>query len=247
MSKARNPAYPVVFQLQYRALYENKEKTIKPLRLRVEKHLDEVEFYPHMIAPDKVTSTPLWKFMVPDICFDVCKHKKSETDPVYFRLFFAELIEQFRDYTHIYNDGSKDGIETALAFVCLSFTFSKGQPDKASIFTVEVEALASALRYIIVSESKKFIIFCDSKSALQALLFKWDHPSVNFFLNLLIDLHVKHKTVVFSWVSSHRGISCNEQADADAKPTLEKYVFECLIPYYYSDSRQYIRQYVRDL
>ena len=181
MSNARNPAYPVVFQLQYRSLYENKEKNIKPSGLRVEKHLDEVGFHPHMIAPDKVTSTPLWKFMVPDICFDVCKHKKSETDPVYFRLLFVELLEQFRDYAHIYTDGSKDGVKTALAFVCLSFTFSKGQPDKASIFTVEMEALASALRYIKVSDSDKYIIFCNPTSALQALLSKWDYPSVFFF------------------------------------------------------------------
>ena len=63
--------------------------------------------------------------MVPDICFDVCKHKKSETDPAYFRLLFVELLEQFRDYAHIYTDGSKDGVKTALAFVSPSFSFQK--------------------------------------------------------------------------------------------------------------------------
>ena len=50
----------------------------------------------------------------------------------------------------------------------------------------EMEALASALRYIKVSESSKFVIFCDSKSALQALLSRWDHPSVLIILNCLI-------------------------------------------------------------
>ena len=83
----------------------------------------------------------------------------------------------------------------------------------------EMEALASALRYIKVSESSKFVIFCDSKSALQALLSKWDHH--------------------------HMGISGNEQADAAAKAALEKEVSECLLPY--SDSCQYIGQYVHDL
>ena len=245
MSNERNPAYPVVFQPQYRALYENKEKAIKPLGLRVEKHLDEMGFHPHMIAPSKVTSTPPWKFIVPDVCFDLCKHKKCETDPVYFRLFFAELIEQFRDHTHIYTDGSKDGVKTALAFVSPSFTFSKRLPDKASIFTAEMEALTSALRYIKVLDSSKFVIFCDSKSALQALLSKWDHPSVLCILKFLIDLHTTHKTVVFCWLPSHMGITGNEKADAAAKAALEKEVSECLLPY--SDSRQYIGQYVRDL
>ena len=37
---------------------------------------------------------------------------------------------------------------------------SRSLPDKASIFTAEIEALASALRYIKVSESNKFVIFC---------------------------------------------------------------------------------------
>ena len=245
MSNERNPAYPVVFQPQYRALYENKEKAIKPLGLRVEKHLDEVGFHPHMIAPSKVTSTPPWKFIVPDVRFDLCKHKKSETDPVYFRLFFAELLEQFRDHTHIYTDGSKDGVKTALAFVSPSFIFSKRLPDKASIFTAEMEALTSALRYIKVLDSSKFVIFCDSKSALQALLSKWDHPSVLCILKFLIDLHTTHKTVVFCWLPSHMGITGNEKADAAAKAALEKEVSECLLPY--SDSRQYIGQYVRDL
>ena len=40
-------------------------------------------------------------------------------------------------------------------------------------------------------------------------------------------------------------ITGNEKADAAANPALEKEVSECLLPY--SDSRQYIGQYVRDL
>ena len=146
---------------------------------------------------------------------------------------------------HIYTDGSKDGVKTALAFVSPSFIFSKRLPDKASIFTAEMEALTSALRYIKVLDSSKFVIFCDSKSALQALLSKWDHPSVLCILKFLIDLHTTHKTVVFCWLPSHMGITGNEKADAAAKAASEKEVFECLLPY--SDSRQYIGQYVRDL
>ena len=149
-------------------------------------------------------------------------------------------------YTFTYINTSiyqiKQSVLLALAFVSPSFTFSKRLPDKTSIFTAEMEALVSALRYIKVSESNKFVIFCDSKSALQALLSKWVHPSVLFILKFLIDFHAKHKTVVFCWLPSHMGISGNEKADAAA---LEKEISECLLPY--SDSRQYIGQYVRYL
>ena len=65
-----------------------------------------------------------------------------------------------------------------------------------------MEALTAALRYIKVLDSSKFVIFCDSKSALQALLSKWDHPSVLSILKFLIDLHTRHKTVVFCWLPS---------------------------------------------
>ena len=37
----------------------------------------------------------------------------------------------------------------------------------------------SALRYIkITAKNNKFVVFGDSKSALHALLSKWDHPTV---------------------------------------------------------------------
>ena len=85
-----------------------------------------------------------------------------------------------------------------------------------------MEALASALRYIKVFDFSKFVIFCDSKSTLQALLSKWDHPTVLCILQFLIDLHTRHKTVVFCWLPSHMGITGNEKADAAAKAALEK-------------------------
>ena len=71
------------------------------------------------------------------------------------------------------------GDKTAAAFICPSFEFSNHIPDKSSIFTAELEAIMSALRYIKsmpTTKRNKFVIFSDSKSTLQALLSKWDHP-----------------------------------------------------------------------
>ena len=150
------------------------------------------------------------------------------------------------DYTHIFSDGSKDGNKTAAAFICQSFEFSKRLPDKASIFTAELEAIVSALRYIkITAKNNKFVVFGDSKSALQALLCKWDHPTVQIIMRFLVFLHTVHKTVIFCWLPSHMGISGNERADSAAKAALQKDVSDCLISY--TDAYQYISQYVRDL
>ena len=157
-----NPTYSAVFQSDIVATYEAKERAIKPLGLTIEGHLDEVGFHTHVIAPYTVLKTPPWKLIVPTVCFDLCKYKKSETNPTLYRLHYSELLESFTDYTHIFTDGSKDGDKTAAAFICQSFEFSKRLPDKASIFTAELEAIVSALRYIkITVKNNKFVLFSD--------------------------------------------------------------------------------------
>ena len=104
----------------------------------------------------------------------------------------------------------------------------------------------SALRYIkITTKNNKFVVFGDSKSALQALLSKWDHPTVQTIMRFLVFLHTVHKTAIFCWLPSHMGISGNERADSVAKAALLKDVSDCLISY--TDAYQYISQCVCDL
>ena len=159
MSNEVNPAYSAVFQSDIVATYEAKERAIKPLRLRIERHLDGVGFHTHVIAPYTVMKPPPWKLIVPTVCFDLCKYKKSDTDPTLYRLHYSELLESFTDYTHIFTDGSKDGDKTAAAFICQSFEFSKRLPDKASIFNDELEAIVFVLRYIkITTKNNKFVV-----------------------------------------------------------------------------------------
>ena len=116
-------------------------------------------FHTRVIAPYKVMKTQPWKLIVPTVCFDSCKYKKSETDNTFYRLHYSESLESFTDYTHCFTDGSKDGDKTAAAFICQSFEFSKRLPNKASIFTAELEAIVSALRYIkITAKNNIFVV-----------------------------------------------------------------------------------------
>ena len=84
VSSEVNTAYSAVFQSDIIATYEAK-KAIKPLGLRIERHLEGVGFHPHVCAPYKVMKTPPWKLIVPSVCFDLCKYTKSETDPTLYR------------------------------------------------------------------------------------------------------------------------------------------------------------------
>ena len=133
--------------------------------------------------------------------FALSKYEKAETDPVQYRHLFSELCEQFDESVFIYTGGSKDGDKVACAVATPSFVTSKRLPDKMSIFSAELEALASALRFIIVSRSDKFVIFSDSKSCLQAIRNKWEHPIVQKILNIIQTIYLSPKTVNFCWNS----------------------------------------------
>ena len=58
MSSEVNPAYSAVFQSDFVATYEAKERAIKPLGLRTGRHLDKVGFHTHVIPPYAVMETP---------------------------------------------------------------------------------------------------------------------------------------------------------------------------------------------
>ena len=56
MSNEVNPAYLSVFQSNIVATYKAKERAIKPLGLRIERHLDEVGFHTHVIMEANCTN-----------------------------------------------------------------------------------------------------------------------------------------------------------------------------------------------
>ena len=55
------------------------------------------------------------------------------------------------------------------------------------MFTAELEAIVSALRYIKGNTNgSKFVIFGDFESVQQALLSKWDYPTVQNIIRFYI-------------------------------------------------------------
>ena len=61
--------------------------------------------------------------------------------------------------------------------------------------------------------------FSDSKSELQVLMSKWDHPTVQTIMRFLVFLHAIHK-LLFVIGCSHMGISGNEHAHSAVKAAL---------------------------
>ena len=75
----------------------------------------------------------------------------------------------YRNHTHIYTDGSKKDDKVGSAATWAFGTLKTRLPDTCSIFSAETVALIDALKIIDKSSRRKFIIFVDSLSCLQAV------------------------------------------------------------------------------
>ena len=86
----------------------------------------------------------------------------------------------------------------AFAFVTPFSTFSKRLLDKASIYPAEMFAISTALKYIKGRKNdNKFVIYSDSKSALQALSNGSQDPFITTTLDILLSIHAESKKVIF--------------------------------------------------
>jgi ribonuclease HI len=91
----------------------------------------------------------------------------------------------------------------------------------ASVFTAEIFAIKTALKYISEKPRGEYIILSDSLSSLMALESRKisckTHPCILQCKQIYYDLLDSGHDVVLSWVPAHVGISGNEIADELAK------------------------------
>ena len=145
------------------------------------------------------------------------------------------MKDVFRDYDFIYTDGSVSDDKAAAAAVIDNHSSIEHLPDKSSIFSSELHAVYIALDRVEKADDdeRNFIIFSDSKSALQAISGQnWSHPLVLYILERLNWLvQYQEKRILFYWIPSHVGITGNEKADTAAKAGLLRRVTNVPIPY----------------
>ena len=97
-----------------------------------------------------------------------------------YKQALLEITSRHPNYVQIFTDGSKVDEKVAAAAVssvAQNSPFSCRLRDHCSIYTVELQSTLFALKQAYQSQERKFIIFSDSLSALQALAkLKTDHP-----------------------------------------------------------------------
>ena len=149
-----NPAHKGTFPPNYVDLYEQKPKAIKSFGIRIPPLLEAANIKPQNI--EKHFRLTFWE--------------KSESNPHILKDDFRRLQSRYKNYQHIYTDGSKEDSKVGCAVISGNHSNMQRIPDDSSIFTAEAKAVDQALDFIRTCETNnKFIIFSDSLSVLKAM------------------------------------------------------------------------------
>jgi ribonuclease HI len=238
-----NPAFDPIFHPKYCQIYANKEKTIKPLGLRMQCYLDIIKIDEYIIDEVEVPTIAPWKISTPITIMDLTKQKKSQTNPAEYVEKYNIIRSQFPSHKFMYTDGSKDGLSTAYAVTSQNNNYcSERIPDISSVFTAELTAIYAAVKIARDSDIEKFVICSDSKSALQALTNKRvEIPLVKDIVLTLATMD-DSKELIFCWIPSHVNIKGNETADSFAKKALNQNITNYVVPY--TDFRKCINDFI---
>ena len=244
-----NPAYDCVFHPKFSTVYSDNPNVIPPFGLRMIPHVENVPLNLKVISDkDKFSEDPPWTLSTPKTNFSLAQFRKDSISPLVFKQGYLELREKFPDYTHIFTDGSKSELGVASAAFMQtadpdSFLTLK-LPDEASVYTAELQALLLSLKMVYQSQLKKFLIFSDSLSALQAIAGRnLTHPVLLDFHKLHTLLCSEEYDIRFVWVPSHVGIRGNEIADFLAKKAVEGERSSSCVPF--SDLKPLVNSYIK--
>ena len=211
-----------MFNLKHQELYKNKESATDSFGIHCKKLLKVAKIDVGEIADNSIPDVPIWDSKPVTVDFTLSEFDKSSTSTI-FKSRFNELRQKYSDFCHMYTDGSKVDRKVASAYVCPWWIRSYRLRDGCSIFTAEVEAIDSALRYVKVSSVERFMIFTDSMSVLQAIGSQESkNPLVNRVLQTWQEIISNGKFITFCWIPSNRDITGNEDADRAAKDALSK-------------------------
>ena len=138
-----------------------------------------------------------------------------------FKVGFYQLCDCFKNFYHIYTDGSKMGHRVSAALCHKRGTSSIRLPGATSIFNAELHAVLLARDVVRRSKEKDFLLLSDSYSSLIALGGSHvDHDTVYKYLKTYSTLTNSGKTVILCLIPGHVGIRGNERADRVAKAVL---------------------------
>ena len=200
-----NPAYSCVFVPLKLKRFEKSSLT-PPLGLRILPLLEDSKIDLDVVDDTTVTDTPPWSQSEPQIYLSLTKLKlKDSTNPeVYKQAFFRNSIQASKIYADIYRwlKGRREGCCCSSVVCCSKQPLSSCRlRDHCSIYKAEPQAILLALKQVYQSKEKKFLIFSDSLSALQALInFETVHLLLTQIQELLHKINADKKVFLYGFL-----------------------------------------------
>ena len=156
-------------------------------------------------------------------CNFLFSNRKADIHPTEVQHIFFEFQQQHTTFSFIYTDGSRvetrTGARIGAAFVVGNYTQSYRLSDFHSIYSAELSAILSALRYV-KNKNINAIICTDSRAAISALCSPYNssHPILHHIRDMINSIQTEIKLL---WIPGHTGIPGNEKADLAAKASLQ--------------------------
>ena len=176
---------------------------------------------------------------IPALC-SLAKHLKSTTTYREWQILFNQLCtSKYQNHPHIYTDGTSSTDGNGSAVWCTTFILISKLPKTATVFTTELYAIYSAIKYV-TNKPGSYVIFTDSLSAIHALQ---SLHSPTYYLTTWIRSALSTLTlvnIIIEWVPGHTGIPGNELADSLARSSLALSTINS-IPFSSSEVRHCVR------
>jgi len=153
-SSPSNPAYNTVFSPKFKASFFSKPNQIPTLGIRIAPELENIGFKRNTVSRLSVPATPPWLLRHPEIDLSLHSSNKAVTLPKVFKVRFYELCDRFKNFFHIYTDGSKMGHRVSAALYHILFGCWVQQASSMRNFTL------SCLPWMSLEDVKKNTFSC---------------------------------------------------------------------------------------
>ncbi|GFW48443.1 probable RNA-directed DNA polymerase from transposon X-element [Trichonephila clavipes] len=201
VSVPSHPLQNVYMSTSMKRLYDARPSNIRPFMDRMKLHIFELDL-PNVHLQQRNLflfqpwNTPRFHYINP-----FATYSKSTVVPVVFQRVFAYHRSQYSSYSTIYTDGSKRADYVGCGVVIENIMHGYRLDPSCSVFTAEAVAICRALQLIDSNMPRKYCIYTDSMSVLEALenYNNRCHPGVCNILDFTSRLYSKGFDIVFCY------------------------------------------------
>ncbi|CAF4294310.1 unnamed protein product, partial [Rotaria magnacalcarata] len=212
------------------AKFYDKPTLSQPFGVRIKTMITHLP-QPINILKETPYQMPPWKLPHIKCCRELLHLNKHTMPESQLRTEFINHSQKHYAAIAIYTDGSKTNEHVAAAATSGNVFSVSRLMTFASIYTAELVAIIKALRYINLQNSTSFVIYSDSRSALEAITKNIpNHPLICEIQRWIVLLNSNNKAISLCWVPAHVRIEGNERADQLAREATNLHISNRAIP-----------------